>query len=118
VYDLCALLCDSYVTLEQHEQERLVRRYAVATSIDADALQQAFWKVAVQRKLKDAGRFVFIDRVRGNPDFLQWYPQSVCYAARAMRELGLDELFDLLAQRLPGFPDHVKPPAALSKRPA
>jgi aminoglycoside/choline kinase family phosphotransferase len=118
VYDLCALLCDSYVALEQHEQERLVHRYATATKTDADRLQQAFWTVAVQRKLKDAGRFVFIDRVRGNPDFLQWYPQSIRYAARAMRELGLNELFELLAQRLPGFPDQLSPPPALSKRPA
>ena len=64
----------------------------------------------MQRKLKDAGRFVFIDRVRRNPDFLPHYPQSVRYAGRALRWLGHDDLFDRLARLLPGFPDDLGTP--------
>jgi aminoglycoside/choline kinase family phosphotransferase len=118
VYDLCALLCDSYVALEQAEQEMLIERYAAGMGMDAPAgrrLQAAFWQVAAQRKLKDAGRFVFIDRVRGNPDFLRFYPQSLRYAGRALRMLGQHELIDLLAKRLSGFPDALTAPAAVSR---
>ena len=117
VYDLCALLCDSYVALEQDEQTALIERYASFAGLHAAAaraLHGAFWQVAAQRKLKDAGRFVFIDRVRKNPDFLRFFPQSLRYAGRALRILGHDELSDLLAQKLPGFPDRVAVPAATS----
>lgn len=117
VYDLCALLCDSYVALEQHEQQQLISRYARAMALDVSSVQQAFWRVAAQRKLKDAGRFVYIDRVRGNPDFLQWYPQSLRYAGRALRELGQGELLELLSRRLSGFPDELEVPPAVSGRP-
>jgi aminoglycoside/choline kinase family phosphotransferase len=41
----------------------------------------------VQRKLKDAGRFVFLDRVRGNPGYLRWIPTSLRYAGEALAAL-------------------------------
>jgi aminoglycoside/choline kinase family phosphotransferase len=47
---------------------------------------------ALQRKLKDAGRFVYIDQVRGNPDFLKHIPLSLAY---------VDQAFD----RLPDYAD-------------
>jgi hypothetical protein len=107
-YDLVALLCDSYVALELELQRSLIARYGQARGWPASELpdfERAFWTVAVQRKLKDAGRFVFIDRVRRNPDFLQHYPQSVRYAGRALRWLGRDVLVEQIARALPGFPD-------------
>ena len=114
-YDLVALLCDSYVGLDRPQQQALIARYAQARGFDAaaaDALTRAFWLVAAQRKLKDAGRFVFIDRVRGNPDFLQWYPRSIAYAGRAMHALGdRPRLAELLQGLVPGFPDAATMPA-------
>jgi aminoglycoside/choline kinase family phosphotransferase len=87
-YDLVALLCDSYVSLD-------------------------FWHVALHRKLKDAGRFIYIDRVRKNPDFLQWYPQSLVYVGRATAQSpGLEGLERLLAATIPGFPNAVSKPAS------
>ena len=68
-------------------------------------LVRGFRLIAVQRKLKDAGRFIFIDRVRKNPSFLGYYPASLEYVARALK--GLPELATLQAclQRLvPNFP--------------
>jgi aminoglycoside/choline kinase family phosphotransferase len=79
------------------------------------SLHTAFWRVAAQRKLKDAGRFVFIDRVRGNPDFLRFFPQSLRYAGRALRVLGRTALLEQLARLLPGFPDQLTVPAAVSR---
>jgi N-acetylmuramate 1-kinase len=112
-YDLVALLCDSYVALELELQRELIARYVGARSWAASELpgfERAFWTVAVQRKLKDAGRFVFIDRVRRNPDFLPHYPQSVRYAGRALRWLGRDDLLEQLGRLLPGFPDDLGVP--------
>jgi N-acetylmuramate 1-kinase len=117
VYDLVALLCDSYVALPQSLQQAMIERYAREMGLDgrtSERLEAGFWLVAVQRKLKDAGRFVFIDRERGNPDFLRFYPQSLRYVGRALHITGRNDLLQLLAKRLPGFPDEAAIPAAVS----
>jgi aminoglycoside/choline kinase family phosphotransferase len=115
-YDLVALLNDSYVVLSAELQRATVLAYAAARSFDAEqteALLAGFQLVGVQRKLKDAGRFVFIDRVRGNPRFLPHYPESLRYAGRALRATGDAELEALLVRLVPGFPDHTAvPPVA------
>lgn len=117
VYDLVALLCDSYVDLDQALQEAMLRRYAERaqmTANESDALLRGFWRVALQRKLKDAGRFIYIDRVRGNPDFLQWFPQSLRYVGRALSQCGeMSALDRILRELVPGFPDSASLPASI-----
>jgi len=111
VYDLVALLCDSYVDLTEDEQRELVAYAAAQRGEAAEQLERAFWLVAVQRKLKDAGRFVFIDQVRGNPGFLPWYAPSLRYVGRALARLPqLGSLRDLLERALSGFPHQVARP--------
>jgi aminoglycoside/choline kinase family phosphotransferase len=115
-YDLVALLCDSYVSIDLGLQELMIERYAALRRIDPDLLRWEFWHVALHRKLKDAGRFVYIDRVRKNPDFLQWYPQSLVYVGRAMAQLdGFGALRALLAATIPGFPEAVLKPSSRSE---
>jgi len=112
-YDLAALLCDSYVELHEPLQLSLVAHYAHLRKLDPERVLAAFRLVSVQRKLKDAGRFVFIDQVRGNPRFLPWYGRSVRYAARALGHLPQHaELATLLADKLAGYPDQIPTPVA------
>ena len=113
VYDLVALLCDSYVSLDPELQRAMIDRYAALRRIDRDELQNEFRWVTLHRKLKDAGRFVFIDRVRGNPDFLEWFPQSLVYVGRAVSETPVLARFgELLTTAIPGFPDAVEKPTS------
>jgi hypothetical protein len=113
VYDLVALLCDSYVSLDLELQESMIERYAALRRIDPSALCGEFWRVTLHRKLKDAGRFIYIDRVRENPDFLQWFPQSLVYVGRALGQApGFEALERLLREAIPGFPDAVSQPAS------
>lgn len=120
VYDLVALLCDSYVDLDQSLQEAMVSRYAERSGMsaaDAQALQRGFWRVALQRKLKDAGRFIYIDRVRNNPDFLQWFPQSLRYVGRALEQCPeMAALSDVLHRLVAGFPDEAPVPTSIHDR--
>ena len=98
VYDVVALLRDSYVALPDGLldacmdawTEGVVARGLVASGA-GQTLREGFWWMTLQRKLKDAGRFVYIDRVRGNPSFLQWIPRSLGYVADAMRRVELRE---------------------------
>lgn len=117
IYDLVSLLCDSYVQLDEAFQRRLIAHYAARSGYDVDALTREFWLVAAQRKLKDAGRFVYIDQVRGNPDFLQWFGQSLRYVGRALRNLPEGrQIEQLLTKKLAGFPDSVATPEAQTGR--
>lgn len=111
VYDLVALLCDSYVAVDLDLQESMIERYAAARQIDPRSLRREFWLVTLHRKLKDAGRFVFIDRVRRNPSFLRWYPQSLVYVARAIGQTPeFTPLGEVLSSIIPGYPDGIAIP--------
>ncbi len=108
-YDLVALLCDSYVELDVGFQRELLARYAEQRGYSSEglaALEHGFDLLTIQRKLKDAGRFVFIDRVRNNPDFLQFYEPSLRHVARALARLPeWGALSKQLRRVVPGFPD-------------
>jgi hypothetical protein len=89
-YDLVALLRDSYVELERPLVERLVARYCAALAAngapvaDPAGFLREFDRLTIQRKLKDGGRFVFIDRVKKNPGFLPSIPASFRYVKAAL----------------------------------
>jgi aminoglycoside/choline kinase family phosphotransferase len=113
VYDLVALLCDSYVPLEVELQRAMIDRYAALRRIEPEELRREFRWVTLHRKLKDAGRFIFIDRIRRNPDFLEWFPQSLVYVGHALSETpSLSGLRDVLTTAIPGFPDEVEKPTS------
>lgn len=80
VYDLVALLNDSYQEFDRAFVESRLSDYADAAGLPATSrasLVEEFDVVTVQRKLKDAGRFVFIDRQKGNPSFLKFVTPTI-----------------------------------------
>ena len=112
-YDLVALLRDSYVVLDQPFIDRMLRRYldafhdAGGPKLDFEAFRGFFDLLTVQRKLKDAGRFVFIDRVRKNPGFLVSIPASLQYVSEAFaRRPDLNELREVLGRHVPELLAH------------
>ena len=111
IYDLVSLLRDSYIELPYLLVHRLVEHYTRQGSAagltwcdDPELVQRAFNLQTVQRKLKDAGRFIFIDRVKGNPDFFPYYKTSVEYARQALEMLPeYEEFGDLLSEFEPAW---------------
>lgn len=80
IYDLVALLNDSYQSFDRPFVEARLDDFANELGLDEagrQALSLEFDLVTVQRKLKDAGRFVFIDRVKGNPSFLRFVEPTI-----------------------------------------
>jgi aminoglycoside/choline kinase family phosphotransferase len=103
-YDLVALLRDSYVELPAPLLGELVGYYATRAEVDPAAFRALFDLQTVQRKLKDAGRFVFIERVKKNPSFLPYIPSSQRYALAAMRRLPeMERLREIIARHVPAF---------------
>lgn len=94
IYDLVALLRDSYIDLAPELVQRLVAYYAdrgqqarLPWCAGLQEVETAFHLQTIQRKLKDAGRFVFIDRVKNNPSFLSYYDPSIEYVQNALANL-------------------------------
>jgi N-acetylmuramate 1-kinase len=101
-YDLVGLLRDSYVALSTSLVDELVEYHAEKAGTDFAAFRALFDLQTVQRKLKDAGRFVFIDRVKRNPSFLVHIPNSLAYVKNAMSRISeLAPLHEILARHLP-----------------
>lgn len=103
VYDLVALLRDSYIELSSEDVDVLLdvyiekgQRAGLSWCSRPEEIKRLFHLQTVQRKLKDAGRFIFIDQVKKNPDFLSYYEPSLGYVRNALRHLpefqGLEEL--------------------------
>ena len=84
IYDLVALLRDSYVALNNEQLENLIKYYEEKCEFDDNDIRRHFALVTVQRKLKDAGRFVYIDKVKGNSDYLKYIQDSLKYVHYAL----------------------------------
>jgi aminoglycoside/choline kinase family phosphotransferase len=107
VYDLVALLQDSYQAFDRPFIEARLDEFASARGLDRAEraeLGREFDLVTVQRKLKDAGRFVFIDRVKKNPSFLSYVEPTLAKVrgalARLEHEPDLRELSRILLRAL------------------
>lgn len=107
-YDLVALLRDSYVQLDEGSLWRLVDFYVetknreTGTRLDPLLFRGMFDWMTVQRKLKDAGRFVYIDRIKKNPSFLPYIAPSLQYVREALaRQPELASLGKLLQELCP-----------------
>lgn len=94
VYDLVALLNDSYQTFDRAFIEARLDEFAAEMGYNADErreLGREFDLVTVQRKLKDAGRFVYIDRVRRDPSFLRFVEPTIARVRGSLDRLTDDE---------------------------
>jgi N-acetylmuramate 1-kinase len=98
-YDLASLLRDAYIELDEALIDRLIDRYldGVATHrqvrTDREAFRRLFDLTSIQRNFKAAGRFVYIDRVKGNPKFLADIPRVLGYVKRNLQKYPeLDQL--------------------------
>lgn len=103
VYDLVALLNDSYQQFDPSFVEARLDDYARAAGLDAKqraALGHEFDWATVQRKLKDAGRFVYIDRVKGNPSYLKFVDTTIAKARSSLARLGEDQDMRALSELL------------------
>ncbi|TAJ08539.1 MAG: aminoglycoside phosphotransferase [Nitrospirae bacterium] len=86
-YDLASLLRDSYVALDEELIAELVIRYLegrakAGAPLDRLTFMRLFDLTSIQRNLKAAGRFVYIDQVKGNPKFLADIPRTLGYVRR------------------------------------
>lgn len=98
-YDLASLLRDAYIALDEALIDRLIDHYLDRLAAqrhlwtNRDAFRRLFDFTSIQRNLKAAGRFIYIDRVKGNPKFLADIPRTLGYVKRNLHKY--PELFAL-----------------------
>ena len=107
-YDLASLLRDSYTALSDALIDDLIDDYIQLSEHagrpvpDPSSFRRLFDLASVQRNLKAAGRFVYIDRVKKNPHFLSSIPRTLGYVrANCRRYPELKPLADLLVPLVP-----------------
>ncbi len=96
-------LCDSYQPFVREFVERCLDEYARAAELtpkDRPALGREFDLITVQRKLKDAGRFVFIERNKGDAGFLPFIEPTLDMVRQALGRLRDDPCLAELEQWL------------------
>jgi N-acetylmuramate 1-kinase len=103
IYDLVALLNDSYQVFERSFVEQRLDEFAAHQSFSAEernVLGLEFDVVTVQRKLKDAGRFIFIDKTKNNPSFLEFVNPTIEKACASLARVQSDEAMHAWSQWL------------------
>ncbi|MDK2743174.1 MAG: phosphotransferase [Nitrospira sp. BO4] len=91
-YDLASLLRDAYIQLDETLVDDLVNYYLDQLAArrfvwtNRAAFRRLFDLTSIQRNLKAAGRFVYIDRVKGNPKFLADIPRVLSYVKRNLHK--------------------------------
>jgi N-acetylmuramate 1-kinase len=98
-YDLASLLRDAYIALDESLIDELIAYYLDQLEAqrqvwtNREAFRRLFDFTSIQRNLKAAGRFVYIDHVKGNPKFLADIPRTLGYVRRNLYKY--PELFTL-----------------------
>jgi aminoglycoside/choline kinase family phosphotransferase len=89
VYDLVALLGDSYQRFDDAFVRQRLNEYADARGISGElpSIAREFDLVTVQRKLKDAGRFVFIEHKKGDASYLHFVEPTIARVRRSLARL-------------------------------
>jgi N-acetylmuramate 1-kinase len=109
VYDLASLLRDAYIALDEPVVDELIGHYLDAMAAenhrfaDRSDFRRMFDLMSIQRNLKAAGRFVYIDRVKHNPKFLADIPRVLSYVKRNLSRY--PELFGLRDALTPYVPE-------------
>ena len=89
-YDLVSLLRDAYIKLDETLVEELIARYlnGMPNELTGDVkdFRRIFDFTSIQRNLKAVGRFIYIDRVKGNSKFLADIPRTLEYVRRNLRK--------------------------------
>jgi len=107
-YDLASLLRDAYIALDEALIDRLIDRYLDQIQegrqlwTNRETFRRLFDLTSIQRNLKAAGRFVYIDRVKGNPKFLADIPRTLGYVKRNLGKYPeLSTLRQLMSRYVP-----------------
>ncbi|NUM80267.1 phosphotransferase [bacterium] len=109
-YDLVSLIEDVYVTLDESLKLELKKYYLGKTAqldlYNPDLFDQIYDQALIQRKLHDAGAFVYTYKLFGNKKYLPYISNVISHALQTMRRYeAFGDAYDLL-NRIMTYGDH------------
>jgi len=106
-YDLASLLRDAYIDLPEDIVDALlayyIERWTLCSGevINRSVFRESFDLISLQRNLKAAGRFVYINQVKGKPHLLKYVASALVKAGKNLRKYSqLHRLHALLADEV------------------
>lgn len=110
LYDLVALLRDSYIDFSPSQLADLLKTFGKMLPEShpyhnkQEKLERDFHLITIQRKLKDTGRFQYIKTVKGNSNFLVHVPNSLQSVKEALGHLKeYKKLDEIISKYVPEF---------------
>ncbi len=104
-YDLASLLRDSYLSLSEKLITELLDYYIdrkqslEGMAVNRQRFVKLFDMMSIQRNLKAAGRFAYIDAVKHNSNYLQFIPPTLGYVRKNLSKYPeLGELHAILSR--------------------
>lgn len=103
VYDLVALLRDSYIILKESEIDMLLAHFWSINHVtrelftDFESFERAFHLQALQRKMKDSGRFIYLHQVKGKEWFLPYVTPTLGHIRNTLIKLEMEKLASKLS---------------------
>jgi len=111
LYDLVALLRDSYITLKKSELDYLLDHYWEGSTIakevfgERESYHRLFHLQTLQRKMKDAGRFIYLNQVKDKKWFIPYVKPTLLYVRDSLLHLDYNSMLELFAPYIPEFSD-------------
>ena len=99
-YDLASLLRDSYVRFEDQEEEELLQLFEAEAGKKINRTQ--FGWMSLQRNMKAAGRFYYIQIVKGKDSHIPFVKPSMNRIFRSLNQLNEKEIIQILETSMAG----------------
>lgn len=109
VYDLVALLRDSYIVLGEEELAMFLEYFWKNNEVMRECFStkedylRAFYLQTVQRKMKDAGRFIYLHQVKGKEWFVPFVRPSLFYVKDSLLKLEMTDIIKMFEPFIPEF---------------
>jgi aminoglycoside/choline kinase family phosphotransferase len=99
-YDLASLLRDAYVDLPEEFVEQMVEYYLSKSPYASPGFKDIFTLIGIQRMLKAAGRFRYINIAKGNDKFMKYIPRLLQRVKRISLSYSGDPSLDVIVEVL------------------
>lgn len=88
-YDVASFIWDSYVSKSEERRKRITEVYRTFAGLhdDSERFEVLLRVAAIQRKLHDAGAFIYTAAHRGKIEYLAWLPDAVDIATDLMQKI-------------------------------
>lgn len=103
-YDLASLLRDAYVDLQDEFVDQMVDYYLSKSPYTAPGFKDIFTIISIQRMLKAAARFRYINMVKKNDKFLKYIPRLLERVKRLSFSYNGDPCLEIIGEVIEKIP--------------